>query len=136
MSMKKILICALCFIMLIMPINGMVFADRGGETADNMSEIKDSIKDEVALLTKAGVIALSEQYDPNEIVTRAEFAAYTAAAIGEDGKMNISYFSDVPTSYWAADSINILVDRKIIDKANDGVIDAQSYMNRMILRKG
>ena len=120
MSMKKILICALCFIMLITPINGMVFADRGGEMADNMSEIKDSIKDEVALLTKAGVIALSEQYDPNEIVTRAEFAAYTAAAIGEDGKMNISYFSDVPTSYWAADSINILVDRKIIDKADDG----------------
>lgn len=40
--------------MLITPINGMVFADRGGETADNMSEIKDSIKDEVALLTKAG----------------------------------------------------------------------------------
>ena len=73
--------------MLIAPINGMVFADRGGETADNMSEIKDSIKDEVALLTKAGVIALSEQYDPNEIVTRAEFAAYTAAAL-ENGIVN------------------------------------------------
>lgn len=108
--------------MLITSVGGTAFAEQTDATVtdDKTAEIKESIKDEVTLLTKVGVLALSEQYDPNSIVTRAEFAAYTAAAIGEDGKMNISYFSDVPTSYWAADSINILVDRKIIDKADDG----------------
>ena len=107
--------------MLITPINGMVFADRSDETAaDNTSEIKDSIKDEVALLTKAGVITLSKQYNPNSIVTRAEFALYTAAAICAGKKKNISYFTDVPLSYWASGSINALVDYKIIDKADDG----------------
>ena len=120
--MKKVLICALCFIMLIVPMNGMIFADRSdeSETADNTSEIKDSIKDEVALLTKAGVIALSKQYNPNSIVTRAEFASYTTAAISAAKKKDISYFTDVPLSYWASGSINALVDCKIIDKADDG----------------
>ena len=115
--MKKVLICALCFIMLIVPMNGMIFADRSdeSETADNTSEIKDSIKDEVALLTKAGVIALSKQYNPNSIVTRAEFASYTTAAISAAKKKDISYFTDVPLSYWASGSINALVDCKIID---------------------
>ena len=108
--------------MLITSIGGTAYAEQTDATVtdDKTAEIKESIKDEVTLLTKVGVLALSEQYDPTGIVTRAEFAAYTAAAIGEDGKMDISYFSDVPTSYWAADSINTLVDRKIIDKADDG----------------
>ena len=72
--------------MLITSIGGTAFAEQTDATVtdDKTAEIKESIKDEVTLLTKVGVLALSEQYDPNSIVTRAEFAAYTAAAIGED----------------------------------------------------
>lgn len=104
-------------------VTGIVFADENGEdvlNANNQEEIKDSIREEVYLLTKAGVIELSEQYDPTTVVTRAEFADYTAAAISANEKMNVTYFSDVPLNYWASDSINALVERKIIDMADDG----------------
>ncbi len=104
-------------------VTDIVLADENGESvsnANNQEEIKDSIREEVYLLTKAGVIELSEQYDPTTVVTRAEFADYTAAAISANEKMNVTYFSDVPLNHWASDSINALVERKIIDMADDG----------------
>ena len=69
--MKKVLICVLCFMMLITSIGGTAFAEQTDATVtdDKTAEIKESIKDEVTLLTKVGVLALSEQYDPNSIVT-------------------------------------------------------------------
>ena len=96
------------------------------EPAVNESEekikaaIRESIKEETALLTSAGVIDLSEDYDPTKQVTRAEFAEFTAAAIKVEKQMEVSYFTDVPLSYWAVDSINSLADLNIISKASDG----------------
>ena len=120
--MKKISLLTVCLIM-ICSISLNVFAEVKTPQAVDIDEtlnLVESIDEEVNILTYAGVIELAEQYDPNTVVTRAEFVNYTAAAIKADEKMSVSYFSDVPMSYWAADSINALVDRGIIDMADDG----------------
>ena len=104
-------------------VTGIVFADNESEAvtnADKQEELRNSIREEVYLLTKTGVVELSEQYDPTTVVTRAEFAQYAAAAINASGKKEMTYFSDVPLSHWAVDSINALVDMKVIDRAADG----------------
>ncbi len=104
-------------------VTGIVFADNESEAVaatENKEERRNSIREEVYLLTKTGVVELSEQYDPTTVVTRAEFAQYAAAAINASGKKEMTYFSDVPLSHWAVDSINALVDMKVIDRAADG----------------
>lgn len=104
-------------------VTGIVFADNESEAVaatENKEERRNSLREEVYVLTKAGVVELSEQYDPDSVVTRAEFAQYAAAAINASGKKEMTYFSDVPLSHWAVDSINALVDMKVIDRAADG----------------
>lgn len=88
-----------------------------------MASIRDDIKEETALLTSAGVISLESDFDPTETVTRAEFAAYTAAAIKAENSMSLSYFTDVPMNHWASDSINSLVEIGAINKASDGLFN-------------
>ena len=92
--------------------------NESGEKAK--AAVRESIKEETAVLTSVGVIDLSEDYDPTEQVTRAEFAEFTVAAVKGEKPMEVSYFTDVPLSYWAVDSINSLVDLNIISKASDG----------------
>ena len=87
------------------------------------AEKRKEIEEEIAVLTSAGVINLEEDYDPTAVVTRAEFATYTAAAIKADTPMSLSYFTDVPTNHWASDSINQLTDLKVIDRAADGMFN-------------
>lgn len=121
--MKKFLSCVLCLVMALSSVTGIVFADNESEAVaatENKEERRNSLREEVYVLTKAGVVELSEQYDPDSVVTRAEFAQYAAAAINASGKKEMTYFSDVPLSHWAVDSINALVDMKVIDRAADG----------------
>ena len=87
------------------------------------AEKRKEIEEEIAVLTSAGIIDLEEDYDPTAVVTRAEFATYTAAAIKADAPMPLSYFTDVPTNHWASDSINQLTDLKVIDRAADGLFN-------------
>lgn len=87
------------------------------------AEKRKGIEEEIAVLTSAGVIELEEDYDPTAVVTRAEFAAYTAAAINAKTQMSLSYFTDVPTNHWASDSINQLTDLKVIAKSPDGMFN-------------
>ena len=121
--MKKFLSCVLCIVMALSSVTGIVFADNESEAvtnADKQEELRNSIREDVYLLTKTGVVELSEQYDPTTVVTRAEFADYAAAAIKASGEKKMTYFSDVPLSHWAVGSINALVEMKIIDRADDG----------------
>lgn len=97
--------------------------DNTSEIDEYSESIKAEIKEEIAVLTSAGVIDLAEDYDPTAVVTRAEFATYTAAAIKADAQMSLSYFTDVPINHWASDSINQLTDLKVIDRAADGLFN-------------
>lgn len=99
-------------------------ADEGELEEEKIKQaIRDDIKEEVAVLTHIGVIELEEDYDPTEKVTRAEFANYTAIAMNVDNRMQISYFTDVPMNYWASDSINSLVELKVISKSANGMFN-------------
>ena len=116
-NMKKICSFILCLIFLTQLLApGTVSA----ETAAENEAYSINIDEEVYVLTRLGIIELSESYDPNVPVTRAEFANYTANAVSavSDGKS--TYFSDVPVNYWASAEINALVDSGIIDRAADG----------------
>lgn len=97
--------------------------DNTSEIDEYSESIKAEIKEEIAVLTSAGIIDLAEDYDPTAVVTRAEFATYTAAAIKADAPMSLSYFTDVPINHWASDSINQLTDLKVIDRAADGLFN-------------
>lgn len=128
--MKKILCLLISSIMLFQTSAILVSAEEATANVEieNKEEkekqnILSEIAEEIALLTKVGVISLSEEFDPTVSVTRAEFATYTAAMLNADETMAVSYFTDVPMNYWASDSINALVDRKIIDKSADGTFE-------------
>lgn len=107
--MKKIYLYIACpIIALLLALGGSVYASDA------------AMPKEAYILKYLGLIELSEEYNPNAEVTRAEFAEYLYKAFCLPDTEVRAYFYDVPITHRAAKSISVLTDSRIIDLSDDG----------------
>lgn len=76
---------------------------------------------EITILKMIGVLPESGEYDSEKKITRAEFADYTAKFFGGTPNEKRKYYKDVSTDYWAADSINYLVEQGYLTIGTDAM---------------
>jgi hypothetical protein len=109
--MKKSIICFVIFSLLVMQM-----VEFGVVSAAGIMPIK-----EVTVLNELGIINLDLKngYDETDVVTRAKFVEYVAKAVCAEPVTNIMYFYDVPNNYWAAGSINSMLERGVIAQPED-----------------
>ncbi|MFZ4451117.1 S-layer homology domain-containing protein [Salibacterium aidingense] len=74
----------------------------------------------IAAVAEEGIMTGDgERFEPNEELTRAEMAVVLSRAFDLEGDSQ-ELFSDVPSDYWAATSIQRLVDNRITSGHEDG----------------
>lgn len=90
--------------------------------------------DAAARLTALGVLTGFEDgtFKPNDTITRAQFAAVAARALGLQSAADLSKvdtrFGDVPGSHWAAGYINVAVDQGLLRGYPDGTFKPESQV--------
>lgn len=85
---------------------------------------------ELTVFNSLGITAvdLNSDYDGNKKVTRAEFAELVAKAIKAKDESGDRIFSDIPEQHQASGSINALYKLGIIDPADDGKFNPDTYI--------
>ena len=115
MNMKRLL----AFItMLAVVLPGAVFAEAPENAADSAAvEYSSNVKEAVALMEYLDV--LKTDNDDDNQVSRADFAVYTARLMKIDEYAKTSedraYYYDVPSSHWAAASVNNLTELGVLN---------------------
>jgi len=104
-NVKKVVSFILC----------LVFAAQFLVFAEDTPSLLTDIQKEQYILNRLNVLKTSNDDDLNSVVSRAEFARYVASMLKLPESNNIIYFVDVPKSYWAAGSINALVEYGVIE---------------------
>lgn len=136
MSKKfKSIICGFLLICILTTINGFAYTitdftnDSVNTETETEKELED-IKKQAVILKKLGVFSFDDvsEIDVEKKITRAEFADYIVKAMNFTTVTDKVYFSDVKTDYWAAGSINALVERGVIDGTRNGSFEPDSYV--------
>lgn len=102
--MKKILSIVLCLSVL----SGLLTVHAEGE---NTEAVHDDYQREISVFSYIGMISDDSMIDFDKKITRAEFADHIAKFYGENYGEKKKYYRDVPIEHWAANSINLLVDK-------------------------
>lgn len=109
---KRISSFVLCITLILQCfVFGASAANADAETANSAEQY---------VLNKLGIIEASDSTNLGAAVTRAEFAQYLNNILGYVQADKETYFIDVPASYWAAESINALLEHGVISFASDG----------------